>query len=395
MKTRLTEKKILDLRPKAKRYEIRDEGVRGLILRVGKKGEKVWEVVVSRGGKRKRVRIGKHPAVTTVEARIAAQTAKDNALNPVAATQAKTVAKLFQSYRAKLEPQRRSWRDVQSAWDNWADERIGHIRLTDINIHHGIDLRDHVAGKAGELRAGAVIRYIRPMFAWAVDEQKIAANPWLGLKAGATPLPRDRVLNHEEWSKVWAATFVEGYPLGPFVRALMLSAQRLSNVAQMQWDEIFDDVWIIPREKVKSTRPGRAKAHEVPLSNTLADLIGQQPKNGPYVFTTTGIGPIRPGSRLKNRIGEVAGVSNWVFHDLRRTGATLMTTNGISRFTVERVLGHADNTITAIYDRASYRTEKRTALETLSASTLDGSPNVVSLIGSANEDRNFTGNNQR
>jgi integrase len=70
----------------------------------------------------------------------------------------------------------------------------------------------------------------------------------------------------------------EPYPLGPIVRALMLSAQRLSNVALMRWDEIHDDIWTIPKEKFKATRPGKAKPHEVPLSKALADLISEQPQ---------------------------------------------------------------------------------------------------------------------
>jgi hypothetical protein len=70
----------------------------------------------------------------------------------------------------------------------------------------------------------------------------------------------------------------EPYPHGPIVRALMLSAQLLSIVALMRWYEINDDIWKIPKEKFKATRPGKAKPHEVPLSKALADLISEQPQ---------------------------------------------------------------------------------------------------------------------
>ena len=68
---------------------------------------------------------------------------------------------------------------------------------------------------------------------------------------------------------------------------------------------------------------------------------------------------------MRSRISAATGVSNWRFHDLRRTGATLMAEGGVQRFIIERVLGHADHTVTAIYDRATYRDEKRAALEVL------------------------------
>jgi len=59
------------------------------------------------------------------------------------------------------------------------------------------------------------------------------------------------------------------------------------------------------------------------------------------------------------------GVTGWRFHDVRRTGATFMAERGVNRFTLERVLGHAETSVTAVYDRHHYRDEKRAALEVL------------------------------
>jgi len=68
---------------------------------------------------------------------------------------------------------------------------------------------------------------------------------------------------------------------------------------------------------------------------------------------------------LRSRIEAATGVTDWRFHDIRRTGATFMAEGGVQRFVLERVLGHADHTVTAVYDRATYRDEKRAALEVL------------------------------
>ncbi|MCP5036802.1 MAG: tyrosine-type recombinase/integrase [Rhodobacteraceae bacterium] len=367
MKTRLNEAKATKLMPKKASYEVRDEVVRGLILRVGKKGVKVWEVVVSVGGRRRRERLGVFPALSVKEARMKAEEAKATALNPVAAMAARTVADVFEAYKAQRQNRMRTWNDVQSVWDCWARDRIGHIRTTDLTLHHGLDLRNHVSEESSPLRAGAVIRYLRPMMAWAEEERLVAENPWLRLKVGVTATSRDRVLSSSEWQRLWNAGGAMPYPFGPFTRALMLSAQRSSNVAAIRWDEIHGDVWTIPREKVKATRPDKAAAHEVPLSGAFAGLIAEQPRFGEYVFTTRGDVPIYPGSKLKAQLSEAAELSDWRFHDVRRTGATLMTTGKVTRFIVERVLGHSDNTVTATYDRSTYRDEKRDALEVLAA----------------------------
>jgi integrase len=78
------------------------------------------------------------------------------------------------------------------------------------------------------------------------------------------------------------------------------------------------------------------------------------------------VGDDRPLQRhLTNavdRIREHSDVEFWP-HDLRRTAATAMTSGGVPRLIVSRILNHADGGVTAIYDRASYDAEKRAALD--------------------------------
>ena len=54
---------------------------------------------------------------------------------------------------------------------------------------------------------------------------------------------------------------------------------------------------------------------------------------------------------------------DFVGHDFRRTAASLMTGMGIPRLTVKKILNHVERDITAVYDRHSYDSEKREALE--------------------------------
>ncbi len=381
MSTRLNERKAAKLRPRKQSYEVRDDVVRGLILRVGVKGQKVWEVVTPNGKsdngrpRRTRTRLGLFPDLSVKEARRAAEAIKADRLSLGAFRGIKTVNELFTRYSNAVGGRMRSFRDVESVWRIWAEPRIGGVRITDLNIYHGIDLRDHISEASSQTRASSAIRVLRPMLSWAASEGYLPVNPWLGLKAGTPALERDRVLTDVEWAKLWTVAHAFPYPFGPWLQALMLSGQRLSNVAQIRWDEIAGDVWIIPASKIKATRPDRARAHEVPLSGVLSDLISSQPRIGPYVFTTTGDKPIVPGSKLKSKVSIQAELMDWRWHDIRRTAATIMASRGIQRFVVERVLGHSDSSVTAIYDRASYRDEKREALEVL-AGTISNSQTI-------------------
>jgi integrase len=351
--TTFTANFLKGLKPGASRYEERDGGCPGLVVRVNADGSKVFEAIVTDGRLRRRVRLGTFPDLSLATARRRASEAK---AAPTIHAGGRRVSDLWEAYKTEKQPTLRAWRDVEIVWRLWAEPKIGHVRIEDLNMHHGARLIEHVAAKSSPSRARKVIRYLSPMLAYAAGRGMIPGNPWAGLHLPEGSERRDRVLSRDEWLTLWRWAEAAPYPWGPFIRALMLSAQRLNEVAGMRWDEFDGDLWVIPAARHKSKR-----RHEVALSGALAALIAAQPRHDEFVFSTSG----------------------WRFHDLRRTGATLMGEAGVLRFVVERVLGHTDNSVTATYDRATYRAEKRDALERLAATVgREGhGGNVVALRG--------------
>ena len=71
------------------------------------------------------------------------------------------------------------------------------------------------------------------------------------------------------------------------------------------------------------------------------------------------------------RLCEKLGLANAGPHDLRRTGATALTSEriGVPRFHVSAVLGHLGEMggVTSVYDRNNYAPEKRKALNAWAA----------------------------
>ena len=55
----------------------------------------------------------------------------------------------------------------------------------------------------------------------------------------------------------------------------------------------------------------------------------------------------------------------WRLHDLRRTARSLMSRAGVFSDIAEMVLGHKLTGVRGVYDRHSYASEKRNALEML------------------------------
>ncbi len=354
-----TDKFIRGLRPAEVRYEERDTGCPGLALRVGVRGDKNWSVIAAQGGKRRRIRLGCYPDVSLAMARRLAAERRAASTFHVPGMRFRD---LWEIYAREVVPNRRSFEDVRSVWRKWGEPVLGNVRLEDLTLRHGAELIDQVTRHSTANRARKVIRYINPMLGFAAGRGLIPGNPWAGLRLPEGVARRDRVLSAAEWQSVWDWSATQPYPWGPFLRVLMLSAQRLSEVAAMTWVEFEDDLWTIPAERHKSKR-----RHEVPLSRALRALIEAQPRHDAFVFSTMRGRAIVPGTKFLKRCQAETETAGWRFHDQRRTGATLMAEGGINRFIIERVLGHADHTVTAIYDRATYREEKRQALEVLAA----------------------------
>jgi hypothetical protein len=146
-------------------------------------------------------------------------------------------------------------------------------------------------------------------FRWATAQRcyGVTVSPCAGLSAKdllGKPSPRTRILHDSEVAPLWRATAGLPYPHGPFVRLLLLSGQRLREVAEMAWDEVDLEkrLWTIP--------PGRMKAeaaHIVPLSpGAVAILEGLPRWTGPFVFSTTsGRRPIANFSGIKEPLNKL------------------------------------------------------------------------------------------
>src|SRR5439155_26507441 len=150
------------------------------------------------------------------------------------------------------------------------------------------------------------------------------------------------------------------------VKLLLLTAQRIGEVRTIAWADLDLDAawWTIPAEHAKNKL-----AHRVPLSDSALAILRQLRElnaASPYVFPTTrasASGYLERVYKAIDRIRRASGVKDFTPHDLRRTSASWMTSMGISRLAVSKVLNHAERGITAVYDRHSYDPEKRQALD--------------------------------
>jgi integrase len=198
------------------------------------------------------------------------------------------------------------------------------------------------------------------MYNWAVSRELVAHNPCLMVPAPGKEQARDRVLSPDELRQVWKACAAIRAQSGAIFQLQILTAQRVGEVRLLRWDDIQGMWWTIPAEVAKN-----GLAHRVPLSPpALALLDTLRPRSGSMPWVFPGPDPRKPLARVQAVCQHIRTLSGVDFrsHDLRRTAASHMTSMGIPRLVVSKILNHSEPGVTAVYDRHSYDLEKQAAL---------------------------------
>lgn len=373
---KLTAKGVEAAKPGPSRIEIPDQVVVGLYLVVQPSGAKAWAVRYRIDGKPKKFTLGPFPRIELAAAREAARQALalvDRGSDPAEqreeqkAEEARLRASTFEAIAAQFVElyartrQPRSWALTKRVLERdlfpqWGSRPFTAIRRRD--LYAILDAMD-VAGRSGSKHH--VIAAVSKLYNWAVDREIIDASPFAQMQR--PPVGRRiRTLTDEEIRTLWRGCDGTGYPFGPYVKLLLLTGCRRTELARLEYSEVDRGraLIVIPGAKYKTGR-----AHIVPLSRRGQLVHDLMPPLacGRHLFSTTGgEKPISGFSKLKERLDKRLGF-DWDLHDLRRTVRTGLSQLRIPREVAERVLGHVQRGVEAHYDHWEYLEEKREALE--------------------------------
>lgn len=423
-------KRLTDLAVKAavnrarrERFDLTDGAVPGLTLRLGSH-HATWSLLVRvmgeggvtrRGhpkkGKRVRVTLGEYPTTTLEAARSLANAYLDQARKGVSPAQAledsataggltvKGLSERFLSDYVQMKELRAVLR-YAAALRVHVIPRIGDVLADRLSREQVRELLRKVMiqvprkngpldrRRGGKEAARTVLAVLRKMISWGISEELLRRkdNPASGMESN---LPKkrkkDRVLSLEEARIVWHAAESLGYPFGPAYQLILLTGCRPGewSRARRPWVDLKQGLCVIPAERYKSDH-----VHVVPLVAEAAKLLDYvlanfRGREGDFIFSgTDGKKPLagwpKAQARMMRAICAVSGercVDRWTPHDLRRTVATRIAEQlGVGgEQLIKRVLGHADGSVTAIYNRYGYVKEMRTVLEKW-ASDLVGNP---------------------
>jgi integrase len=406
----MTDRSIKSLRPAEARVDYMFQSkVRGFGVTVYPSGIKTFFVRYTNSHRRTlRHVIGNYPPKTLQAARKAAENVvgrvadgEDPQAEKVENRRAETFGDFSTTYLADAQPRMkpRTYAEEKRVIRHdllpaWRRTPIQNIRRRDIAA-----VLDGILARGSSVQANRTRSVCFRIFGLAVEREVVEHNPVVSLRKPTKERSRERVLSPAEIRTLWAVWKAEGSLVSLLYRMFLLTGQRRSLVASMQWAQIDGCWWVIPRKTTKNQK----REHRVYLVPQAIEILAGLKRGGesPWVFpskrkpgkpvgwvnkakeryrslknkrelrealVTAGVALIDSENQLvitdevgaaavqkafTTRQEEMAEASNWRPHDLRRTMATEMGDMGIPHDTIALVLGHVRGGVTAIYDRAA------------------------------------------
>jgi integrase len=297
----LTDRQIrsAQVRPGLNQIDLRDDQVRGLILRVYRSGARTWMLHYRRqeDDGRRLLKLGAYPGVSLKQARQLAEVEVGRIAagdDPQAerverreASTADTVAQLAEQYLASYSILKRPKSYAMDRWQletyvlpRWGDRPVDEVTKRDVREL----LEDLASGKLAprgqptNVAPRNLKALLSKLFDWASDRDILAGNPAAGVK-----LPdrvrehlrrggKDRVLSNEEIAVLWSElekleAHARRRDLAPAsaaaFRLILLTAQRPGEVLRMRWCDIEDGAWwTVPADVAKNGRANRVYLSE-------------------------------------------------------------------------------------------------------------------------------------
>ena len=315
-------------RPPIRNLPLPDKGQKvyyeasGLGVRVSQGGSRSF--VVQIGKSRKRVTLGRYPAMSLQEARKAAFRLTDasepkSASTGLAATVSAYLADCEEKNRASTV---REYRRMLAL----IDKPLADVGKTDL-----------------KRPTSHQVSCWRIFFNWCIKHDLTDRNLFLHLPVSVGK--RERVLSDDELRRLW---HYDDPPFSDLVKLMICTGQRRGELWRLRPEWVDGDLVTVPAAHYKTNR-----IHLYPFGELARPYIEKAP------FSFNG------WSKSKRRMDQATGVTGYRLHDLRRSDVTIHARIGTRIEVSEKLVGHVTGTtggIVGVYNRHQYLDEMRAAV---------------------------------
>ena len=344
-----------------------------------------WMAQQWRNGKRIKKKLGDYPSMPLTQARevfkrdFADMIQKGRSIKIAGDTRPSTVADLFEGYAQYLKDAGKpSWKETEKGLNKIADT-LGRNRLArEIQPDEITGVIRPIYERGKRAMADHVRGYIHAAYSWGLKSEhdyrsasprrfRLAYNPAAGIPT-EPKVVGTRWLDEDEFVQLYRWLECPDSPVHPpytrAVRILMLTGQRVEEIAALHVDQWDAEERIIDWSKTKNGKP-----HAIPVPPIAAELIESIVPNEFGWFFPSAKDPSMPVGagtlysfmwRQRDR-GVIPVVTN---RDLRRTWKTLAGKAGVPKEIRDRLQNHTLQDVSSkSYDRWNYMPEKRAGMK--------------------------------
>ena len=369
----------------------------GLGLDITPAGVKTWIYRYRLGGKREKVVLGHYPDMTLKAARVK----RNEFAGQVAAGKSPAAEKKLTRAGLSTNPTLKEFAEryyQEQVLRNWKDPKqirryldkdvfpaFGAKALKDVNA---IDVQTLVYRRRDNGRVAAAMQLrgmIKRLFDYAIETRLVTVNPaaMVATRYIGKARKRSRVLSAAE-IRLYLRTIYQSNIRRQFKLALhilLLTLKRKAELLLAKWEHIDFDKgeWFIPAANAKGAKPSIVymSTRVAALFQEMKELAGESE----FVLPSRSSArrPFSKAALNKALEGLTFDMDPLTIHDLRRTGATLLTEHGFNKDVIEKALSHEHEGIRAVYIIAEYAEQRKKMLQWW-ADYVDGLMNEAKVI---------------
>ncbi|MXU66052.1 site-specific integrase [Oceanomicrobium pacificus] len=370
---KLTKRTVESLPPKASDYFVWDSQIPGFGVRVMPSGARSYQAQYRKGGRTRRVSLGRHGKITVDEARrlakeLMGQVAKgENPAEEIAVERrAPTVASLcdrfFQDHVVeRCKPTTQA--EYRRSLNIFIKPEIGSFKVVDVErkdisaLHHKM--------RATPYQANRTLQVLSKMFnmaeIWGLRPD--GSNPCRHVPKYREK-KRERFLSQSELQRLGAVlsdveqSGEESVHVVAAFRLLILTGCRLREIQTLRWDYITGNGMELPDTKTGARR--------IPLPEAARAILSALPRTPGHPYVIEGKVEDAHITDLQHpwrRIRARAGLDDVRIHDLRHTYASNAVSSGMPIQMVGRLLGHSQIQTTMRYAHLADDPVRRAAEE--------------------------------